>query len=45
MKVENIIAPKLSIIFRRLILLGSFPEYWRSAKVSRIAKGALCLLI
>ena len=26
-KVANIIAPKLSIIFRKLIRLGSFPDF------------------
>ena len=36
----NIIAPKLSIIFCRLIRLGSFPECWRSATVTCISKGA-----
>ena len=39
-KVAGIIAPKLSIIFRRLMRLGSFPECWRSANVTVIAKGA-----
>ena len=39
-KVSNIIAPKLSIIFSRLIRLGSFPECWRSANVTAIPKGA-----
>ena len=35
-KVANIIAPKLSIIFRRLNRLGSFPKWWRSANVTAI---------
>ena len=39
-KVADIIAPKLSIIFRKLISLGSFPECWRSANVTSIPKGA-----
>ena len=39
-KVADIIAPKLSIIFSRLIRLGSFPECWRSANVTAISKGA-----
>ena len=34
-KVADIIAPKLSIIFRKLIGLGSFPECWRSANRSQ----------
>ena len=38
-KVADIIAPKLRIIFRRLIRLGSFPECWRSANVTAIPKG------
>ena len=40
MKVPDIIAPKLSIIFRRLIRLGLFPECLRSANVTAIIKGA-----
>ena len=39
-KVVDIIAPKLSIIFIRLIRLGSFPECWWSATVTAIPKGA-----
>ena len=39
-KLADIIAPKLSIIFRRLIRLGSFPVCWRSANVTAIPKGA-----
>ena len=39
LKFANIIAPKLSIIFCRLIRLGSFPECWRSANVTAIPKG------
>ena len=39
-KVSDIIAPKLSIIFRRLIRLGSFLECWQSANVTNIPKGA-----
>ena len=41
-KVGDIIAPKLSIIFSRLIRLGlgSFPECNRSANVTAIPKGA-----
>ena len=33
------IAPKLRIILPRLIRLGSFPEFWRSANVTAIPKG------
>ena len=39
-KIADIIAPKLSIIFRKIIRLGSFPECWRSANVTAIPKGA-----
>ena len=39
-KVADIIAPNISIIFRRLIRLGSFPECWGSANVIVIPKGA-----
>ena len=39
-KGANIIAPKLSIIFRRPTRLGSFPDCWRSANVTAIPKGA-----
>ena len=35
----DIIVPKLSIIFRRLILLGSIPECWRSDNATAIPKG------
>ena len=39
-KGADFISPKLSIIFRKLIRMGSFSECWRSANVSAIAKGA-----
>ena len=39
-KVAHIIAPKESIMFHRLIRLGSFPECWGSANVTAIPKGA-----
>ena len=39
-KVADVIASKLSIIFRGLIPLGSFPECWRSANVTAIPKSA-----
>ena len=35
-KAVDIIAPKLSIIFRRLIRLGSFPKCWRSGNDSQL---------
>ena len=39
-KVADIIAPIVSIIFLKLIHLGSFPECWQSANVTSIPKGA-----
>ena len=36
--IADIIAPKLSIIFRWLIRLGSFPECWRPANVTLIPR-------
>ena len=38
-KAEDIIALKLSIIFQKLIYLGSFLECWRSANVTAIPNG------
>ena len=38
-KVEDIVTPKHSIIFLKLIRLRSFPECWRSANVTAIPKG------
>ena len=38
--VADVIAPKLSIIICGLICQGSFMEYWRSANVTAIPKGA-----
>ena len=40
-KVADITTPKLSIIFCKLIRLGSFPESFRSANATTIPKGAL----
>ena len=40
-KVSDIIAPKLSIIFK-LFRLGPFPECWRSVNATAIHKGAPC---
>ena len=39
-KVADINAAKLSIIFHKLIHLGSFPECWQSSNVTAIPKGA-----
>ena len=32
-------APRLSVVFRRLVRLGSFPAFWRQANVTQIPKG------
>ena len=32
-------APHLSVVFRRLVRLGSFPACWRRANVTQIPKG------
>ena len=32
-------APRLSVVFRRLVRLGSFPACWRQANVTPIRKG------
>ena len=40
MMVADIIAPKLRIIFRRLIHLGSFPDSWLSANAATVLKCA-----
>ena len=34
-------APRLSVVFRRLVRLGSFPACWRQANVTPIPKGPL----
>ena len=31
--------PRLSVVFRRLVRLGSFPACWRQANVTPIPKG------
>ena len=38
--VADIVAPKLSVIFQRLIRSGSFPACWRSANVAAVPKGS-----
>ena len=35
----DIMAPRLSVVFRRLVRLGSFPACWRQANVTPIPKG------
>ena len=35
---SDAMAPCLSVVFRRLVNLGSFPLYWREANVAPIPK-------
>ena len=35
----HVLAPRLSVVFRRLLRLGSFPACWRQANVTPIPKG------
>ena len=35
----DVMAPRLSVVFRRLVRLGSFPPCWRQANVTPIPKG------
>ena len=38
-KTAVVLAPRLAVVFRRLLRLGSFPVCWRVAKVTQIPKG------
>ena len=38
-RTPDVMAPRLSVVFRRLACLGSFPAYWRQANVTPIPKG------
>ena len=38
-RTADVIAPRLSVVFRRLVRLGSFPGSWRQANVTPIPKG------
>ena len=38
-KKTEVLAPRLAVVFRRLLRLGSFPVYWRVANVTPIPKG------
>ena len=35
----DVMAPRLSVVFRRLVRMGSFPACWRQANVTPIPKG------
>ena len=37
-RTADVIAPRLSVVFRRLVRLGSFPACWRQANVTPIPK-------
>ena len=38
-RTADVLAPSLSVVFRRLVLLGSFPACWRQENVTLIPKG------
>ena len=38
-RTADAMAPRLSVVFRRLVRLGSFPACWRQANVTPIPKG------
>ena len=38
-RTADVLAPSLSVVFRRLLRLGSFPGCWRQANVTQIPRG------
>ena len=38
-RTADVMAPRLSVVFRRLVRLDSFPACWRQANVTPISKG------
>ena len=38
-RMADVLAPRLSVVFRQLLRLGSFPACWRQANVTPIPKG------
>ena len=40
-RTADVMAPRLSVVFRRLVRLGSFPACWRHTNVTPIPKGPL----
>ena len=40
-KTAVVLAPRLAVVFRRLLRLGSFPVCWRVSNVTQIPKGPL----
>ena len=39
-KTADVMAPRLSVVFRRLVRQGSFPACWRQTNVTPIPKGS-----
>ena len=39
-RTADVLAPSLSVVFRRLVRLGSFPASWRQANVTPIPEGS-----
>ena len=37
-RIADVMAPRLSVVFRRLVCLGNFPACWRKANVTSISK-------
>ena len=40
-RTADVLAPRLNVVFQRLVRLGSFPACWRQANVTPIPKGPL----
>ena len=38
-RTAHVLAPRLSVVFQRLVRLGNFPAYWREANVTPIPNG------
>ena len=38
-RTADVMAPRISVVFRRLVRLGSFPPCWRQANITPIPKG------
>ena len=38
-RTTDVLAPRLSVVFRQLVRLGSFPARWKQANVTNIPKG------
>ena len=38
-RTADVMAPRLSVVFQRLVRLGSFPACWRQANITPIPKG------